>query len=123
MSVFTVQLTFTLDENAAKSIAGLLAPAIKQAIDNLRDEFDQPPEQRLRASQNAIFGGEKPPEDQGLLIDSKQAAKLLKVSERTLWKMHHSGEMPQPIRIGRAVRWILQALKKWVDEGCPSTQT
>jgi excisionase family DNA binding protein len=53
------------------------------------------------------------------LIDSKQAAKLLKVSERTLWRMHHDGEMPPPIRIGRAVRWSLETLRKWVEEGVP----
>jgi len=31
-------------------------------------------------------------EEQGLLLTSRQVAKLLKVSERTLWKMQTAGE-------------------------------
>jgi excisionase family DNA binding protein len=111
-------LAVTLGDDAAKALADILGPAIHQAIQTGTDA-DGKKQARLRASQNAIFGGETPPEDQGLLIDSRQAAKLLKVSERTLWKMHHNDEMPQPIRIGRAVRWSLEALKRWVDAGCP----
>jgi predicted DNA-binding transcriptional regulator AlpA len=34
--------------------------------------------------------------------------------------MHTAGEMPPPIRIGRAVRWSLEVLKKWVEAGCPT---
>jgi hypothetical protein len=33
--------------------------------------------------------------------------------------MHNDGETPRPIRIGRAVRWSLEVLKKWLDAGCP----
>ncbi len=91
---------------------------MKQAMQTGTEE-DARRQARLRASQNALFGGEEPPGDQGLLIDSRQAAKLLNVSPRTLWRMHNDGEMPQPIRIGRAVRWSLEALKKWIADGCP----
>ena len=111
MKPIHVQLAITLDDDAIKTLADLLAPALRQAMEL--------PEARLRASQHAHFGGQKPPEDKGLLIDSRQAAKLLKVSERTLWKMHTTGEMLAPIRIGRAVRWSLEALKKWIEAGCP----
>jgi len=121
MKTVQVQLTITLDETATNTLAELLAPAIKQAIANSAIESDERKESRLRASQNAIFAGEKPPGDQGLLIDSKVAARLLKVSQRTLWRMHKTGEMPPPIRIGRAVRWSVEVLKKWVEEGCPAT--
>jgi predicted DNA-binding transcriptional regulator AlpA len=108
-----------LGDDAAKALAEFLGPALKQAKAIPPNELDEGKDARLRASQNAIFAGQKPPDDQGLLIDSKQAAKLLKVSERTLWSMHHTGAMPPPIRIGRAVRWGLETLKKWVEEGCP----
>lgn len=118
MKTVQLQLAITLGDDAAKALAELLGPAIKQAMQTGTDE-DTRRQARLRASQNAIFGGESPSEDQGLLIDSRQVAKLLKVSQRTLWRMYHDGEMPQPIRIGRAVRWSLEALKKWVDAGCP----
>lgn len=117
MKAIQVQLTITLDESAAKSLAEILAPAIKQAAGS--PASDERREARLRASQNAIFGGQKPPDDQGLLVDYRQVAKLLKVSERTLWKMQHCGEMPPPIRIGRSVRWSLEALRRWIEAGCP----
>jgi excisionase family DNA binding protein len=119
MKTVQIQLSITLDETAAKSFAELLAPAIKQAIANSASEADEKRYACLQASQNAIFGGEQPPNDQGLLIDSREASKLLKVSQRTLWRMHTTGEMPSPIRIGRAVRWSLEVLKKWVEAGCP----
>lgn len=118
MKTVQLQLAVTLGDDAAKSLAELLGPALKQAMQTGTEE-DARGQARLRASQHAIFGGEEPPDDQGLLIDSRQAAKLLNVSPRTLWRMQNDGEMPQPIRIGRAVRWSLKALKKWVDAGCP----
>ena len=60
-----------------------------------------------------------PVEAPNLLLDSRQVAKLLKVSDRTLWKMQKTGEIPPPIRIGRSVRWSYETLKNWVDKGCP----
>jgi excisionase family DNA binding protein len=118
MKTVQLQLAITLGDDAAKALAELLGPAIKQAMQIGTDE-DARKQARLRASQNAIFGGEELPTDQGLLIDSRQAAKLLNVSPRTLWRMQNDGEMPQPIRIGRAVRWSLEALKQWIADGCP----
>lgn len=118
MPVIQFQVAITVGDEAAKAIAEVLGPALKQAA-AAADSFDERREARLRASKNALFAGEEPPEDQGLLIDSRQAAKLLNVSERTLWEMAHSNEMPPAIRIGRAVRFSVDALKKWVDAGCP----
>ena len=120
MKTVQLQLAITLDEDAAKALADVLGPAIRQAMQTATDA-DAKKQARPRASENTILGGKEPPEDQGLLIDSRQAANLLKVSERTLWKMHHTGEMPQPIRLGRAVRWSLDALRKWIDAGCPAS--
>lgn len=119
MKTIQLQLAITLDDTAAKALAELLAPAIKQAVGISAHESDPKRDARLRASQHANFGGKKPPEDQGLLIDSREAAKLLKVSPRTLWQMQSTGRMPKPLRIGRAVRWSLDVLKKWIEAGCP----
>lgn len=118
MKTIQFHVAITLGDDGAKALAELLGAVIKQAMQSGTGE-DARRQARLRASQNAIFGGEKPPSDQALLIDSRQAAKLLKVSPRTLWRMHNDGEMPQPIRIGRAVRWSLEELKKWIADGCP----
>ena len=119
MKTIQMQMSITLSDDAAKDLCEILGPALRQTIVQPCDGLNERRDARLRASQNALFAGQKPPEDQGLLIDSRQAAKLLRVSERTLWKMQNGGEMPPPIRIGRAVRWSLEALKTWIHAGCP----
>jgi excisionase family DNA binding protein len=78
----------------------------------------QPPQKTMpkEASQDASFGGQKRPEEKGLLI----AAKLLDVSVRLVWRMTSSRQMPPPIRFGsRSVRWNREELKAWVEAGCP----
>ncbi len=122
MKTVQMQLTITLDETAARALAELLAPAIRQAVEPAADVAEEKRIARLRASQNALFAGEKPPEDQGRLIDSKEVAKLLKFSPRKLWGMQATGRMPAPIRIGRAVRWSADVLAKWIAVGCPPVE-
>ena len=34
-----------------------------------------------------------------------------------------AGRAPQPIRLGRLVRWSIAALEKWEAAGCPSCRT
>ncbi len=116
MKTIQVQLAVTLGDEAAKALAELLAPALKQAMTDANERT----ETRRRQSQIALLDGQKPPEDLGLLVDNKQAAKLLKISERTLWELAHNDKIPPPIRIGAAVRWSLDVLKKWVEAGCPA---
>lgn len=94
---------------------------IRQALQGDPD-FDSRAEARMRASRNALFAGQKPPEDRGLLIDTNQVAKLLKVSARTVYRMEHCGEMPRAIRIGKAVRWGYEEIKAWVSAGCPTAE-
>lgn len=114
MKTIQLQLGIALDEEAVETLVELMKRVVREVTG-----IDEQKEARLRASQHALFGGQKPPEDMGLLIDNREAAKLLKVSERTLWRMWNSGEMPKPIRIGRAVRWRYEELKAWVEAGCP----
>jgi excisionase family DNA binding protein len=119
MHTIQLQLSVTVGDDAEKAIASLLQAALNRITTGSASDFDERREARLRASRNAILAGEKLPDDQGLLIDSRQAAKLLNVSPRTLWAMQKSRSMLPPIRIGRAVRWSLEALKKWIEAGCP----
>jgi len=55
-----------------------------------------------------------------ILLSSREAAKLLNISERTLWGFAKSGRILQPIRIGTSVRWNALELRRWADAGCPS---
>lgn len=120
METIEVQVAIKIDETATTALVKLLAPAIKRAIGDSPDDIDSGTMRRLRASQNANFRGQKPPEDLGLLVDAKETAKLLNVSPRKLWGMYNSQQMPAPMRIGRTLRWSIEALKKWIEAGCPN---
>lgn len=113
-----LQVAVTIDSDAAEAIAQALAPALARALTGTLTG-DAAADARLRQSRRALFAGETPPTDKGQLIDSRQAAKLLKVSARTVYRMEKEGEMPPAIRIGSAVRWSQDELAKWVEAGCP----
>lgn len=54
------------------------------------------------------------PDPAPLLVDSRRAAAMLAVSERTLWTLANSGEL-QRIKIGSAVRFAVSDLVSFVD--------
>lgn len=57
--------------------------------------------------------------DQPLLISVGELAMILKVSQRSIWRLLSAGKMIEPIRIGGAVRWRFSEVKHWIDQGCP----
>lgn len=122
MKTIQLQVAVSLDENGSKILVELLGQALKQASLPQNGDVDERREARLRASRNAIFAGQKTPEEAGLLVDTRQAAKLLKVSARTIWAMQKDGRMPPAVHIGSAVRWSYDALKQWVEAGCPKRE-
>jgi predicted DNA-binding transcriptional regulator AlpA len=60
-----------------------------------------------------------------LLLTTKEAAALINVGERTLWRWSRSGLAPKPIKIGDAkkapVRFSRATLLQWIAAGCPRT--
>jgi len=48
-----------------------------------------------------------------LLVTPREAAVLLRLSDRTLWTLTRAGEIPA-IRIGRSVRYDPHDLAKWI---------
>lgn len=56
------------------------------------------------------------------LIDVKRVAAILKVSKRTVDRLRKRNEMPQPLEIGGSLRWQLQTIRFWIDQGCPRQQ-
>jgi excisionase family DNA binding protein len=54
-----------------------------------------------------------------LLIPVQTVAKLLGISTRSVWRLHSSGKIIEPVRIGSLVRWKRDDLQRWVNEGCP----
>jgi excisionase family DNA binding protein len=47
-----------------------------------------------------------------LLVDSREAAKMLGISARTLWSLTNEGRI-RPVRIGRLVRYSHDALRQF----------
>ena len=58
-------------------------------------------------------------DEQPLLLKAEQVAELLSVSERHVHKLHSSGRLPRPVRLGKSVRWRRDELEAWVNAGSP----
>ena len=55
-----------------------------------------------------------------LAVAARDAAELLGISRAQLWKLHSSGKMPRPVRLGaKATRWRVDELRAWLKAGCP----
>lgn len=56
------------------------------------------------------------------LLDVRQVAELLGLSERSVWRMAACDELPRPVRIGaRLQRWRLTDLERWLAKRRGST--
>jgi excisionase family DNA binding protein len=109
-----LKIGITIERESMPVLVELLKQAFKAAHGD-----DEAKERRLQVSRNANYMGQKSPEDKGLLIDSRHAAKLLGIGERTLWRMWKSGKIPKPIRIGQSIRFSYEELQAWVNAGGP----
>lgn len=65
------------------------------------------------ATQNAMLSLEAE------LINAQALAKLLSISERTLYRLKSTGELPRPVVLGGSVRWRLDEIRRWISQGCP----
>ena len=48
-----------------------------------------------------------------LLVDSREAARLLAISPRSLWSLTKAGDIPA-VRLGRSVRYSTESLRVWI---------
>jgi len=56
--------------------------------------------------------------DEVALLTVKEVAELLKLHERTVWRMSVMGEIPRPVKIGsKAQRWRLSDLQSFINGG------
>ena len=53
------------------------------------------------------------------LGDVQDAAALLKVSEKTIRRQADLRKLPGVVRIGRLLRFDLDLIGKWLDQGAP----
>jgi len=56
------------------------------------------------------------------LLNVKQVAERVGVSERAIWKWVRTRQFPQPIRISRSVRWDESTLAAWIAEQTDAAQ-
>ncbi len=59
------------------------------------------------------------PNDLGLLIDVAEVARILNISQRSVWRLRSAGDIVPPIRIGHLVRWRRVDIIEWINQGCP----
>ena len=50
-----------------------------------------------------------------LLLTDRQVGQALGVSSRLIWKLAATGELPRPLKIGRASRWRREDVTAYVD--------
>ena len=58
-----------------------------------------------------------------MLVDVKALARILSTSVRSVWRLNSGGKLPRSVRVGRSVRWDVEALHKWIEVGCPDRAT
>jgi len=56
------------------------------------------------------------------LETARTVAKRLCISERQLWKLLAAGKLPEPIRLGRSVRWPSAQIDAWIAEQSDAAQ-
>jgi predicted DNA-binding transcriptional regulator AlpA len=65
-----------------------------------------------------------PPAGEALLIAATEAARLCGLSSRTWHRLRAAGRIgPQPVRLGRAVRYRRAEVMAWCGACCPDART
>jgi excisionase family DNA binding protein len=62
------------------------------------------------------LNGQKESELRALLLKVDQVALMLGLSERTVWRLVETGEIPRPIKLGRSVRWSRSTIERFVTQ-------
>ena len=58
-----------------------------------------------------------------LAYDARGLSRALGVSLRHVRRLDAAGRLPSPIRLGRAVRWLVREIESWLAAGCPDRQS
>lgn len=58
----------------------------------------------------------------GQLISASTFAKMLEISKRTLQRLQSKGELPSPVRLGGSIRWRLDIVNEWIENGCGNSE-
>ena len=97
-----------------------LGPSFTKPHSSAGEGVDLKPADRIKAAdlRVALLLG-KIPEDTGMLIDTRTFSRLLSISSRHLSRLLDEEAIPDPIRLGRLLRWRLAEVLEWIEADCP----
>jgi predicted DNA-binding transcriptional regulator AlpA len=55
-------------------------------------------------------------------LPAREVARLLNISWRHWLALHATGKVPNPVRLGKSVRWRPDELRAWLDAGAPARE-
>ncbi len=58
-----------------------------------------------------------------IAVPAEEAARLVSVSRRHWYYLVAQGRVPEPVKFGGSVRWIVADLRRWAADGCPPVNT
>lgn len=61
--------------------------------------------------------------DAGQLLTAEAVAELLAIGLRTVRQWDSAGRLPEPVRLGKLVRWPAAEMRDWIQAGCPDRET
>ena len=61
-------------------------------------------------------------EDPTELLTAGDLARRLRISIRQVRKLDAEGSLPNPVRLGKSVRWRLSEIGGWIAADCPSRE-
>jgi excisionase family DNA binding protein len=64
----------------------------------------------------------KPLEPSPLMMTVDEVAEALGISTRQVWRLRSKGDIPEPLNIGRSVRWRRSDVLRWIEAGCPAAE-
>ena len=79
-----------------------------------------------------LVGGGRPKDKQPVAANEPppytmtdaEIARELRLSAKTIRRMHDGGKLPQPVMVGvRSLRWVRQTIVEWLGAGCPDQAT
>lgn len=58
--------------------------------------------------------------EESFLMTAEQAWRMCNLSKSAWYKARASNRIPAPVKIGGALRWRRDELKRWIAAGCPA---
>ena len=56
------------------------------------------------------------------LLTIRELATILKVSQRSIWRLVAAGQLVEPLRIGGSIRWRCEDIRDWIANGCENAK-